>query len=796
MFDEAKLRAIIQAYKDGFGQIREQEKYKWVAVMHFQENWDIDAIDFPAMLRESLGKTKNLLGSVNFFPRRMIWELANIDPLRVKEMYLALFDESIPVAERIESFAGAADELFQRHEAAGTGGSHYQTTNAISTYLTLRYPGRYYIYKYTKAKEFAKAISYGEGPRKGDVRSVVSYFNMCNAIREIIVADETLMELSQSSLGPAHYEDLAGNLLVDDIVYALSGHGLLLDKWWPSIHEYNPQIDKATWDALLRDPSVFNADSLAIMKRMLDIGGQATCSELSAKYGGSPNYYNAGSSYLARRVSDATKVPGKQGDNDNAKWWPILYLGRRADTGREGIYVWRLRPELKDALMSTDLSHIPLYVKAETTDEQVRHWWLNANPRIWSFDDVAVGEENNYTLLNESGNKRRIFQNFLDAKQGDLIIGYESSPKKQVVALCRVSRPTDEVALYFEKIESFPLPLEYSDLKDISELEQMEYFTNPQGSLFKLTERQFDAVMERVREQNPPVVVGGSPAERYDRDDFLNEVYMSEEAYDSLVELLRRKKNVIIQGPPGVGKTFAALRLAYSMMGEKDQARLKLVQFHQSYGYEDFVLGYKPEADGFSLQNGVFYEFCHVAANNPSRDYFFIIDEINRGNLSKILGELLMLIEKDYRDLRIPLAYGGRTLAVPSNLHIVGLMNTADRSLALLDYALRRRFSFFDMEPAFGSYGFESYQKSLNSDILARLIQQISRLNREIADDGSLGPGFCIGHSYFCGQTEFEENWLRAVIEYDLIPMLREYWYDDIKRANTWAKALRSVMDD
>ena len=135
----------------------------------------------------------------------------------------------------------------------------------------------------------------------------------------------------------------------------------------------------------------------------------------------------------------------------------------------------------------------------------------------------------------------------------------------------------------------------------------------------------------------------------YTAEQFLDDVFMNEEDYDTLMQLMRRKKNVILQGPPGVGKTYAAKRLAYSMMGVKDKERVKLVQFHQSYSYEDFVMGYRPTETGFELRTGAFYNFCKQAEEDSEKDYFFIIDEINRGNLSKIFGELFMLIENDKR---------------------------------------------------------------------------------------------------------------------------------------------------
>ena len=287
-------------------------------------------------------------------------------------------------------------------------------------------------------------------------------------------------------------------------------------------------------------------------------------------------------------------------------------------------------------------------------------------------------------------------------------------------------------------------------------------------------------------------------SDSYTKADFLHDVFLSEQRYNVLVSLLRRKKNVILQGAPGVGKTYAAKRLAYSMMGQADSSRVEFVQFHQNYSYEDFMLGYRPDGSGFKLTEGVFYRFCQKASNDPDREYFFLIDEINRGNLSKIFGELMMLIEGDHRGEKITLAYNGLPFYVPENLYIIGMMNTADRSLAMIDYALRRRFSFFEIEPAFTSEGFQKYQAALNNETFNALVEQVKALNREITADASLGSGFRIGHSYFClaDPAACTTDWMRSVVEFDLLPTLAEYWFDAPDKLHRWEENLRGVFND
>ena len=279
----------------------------------------------------------------------------------------------------------------------------------------------------------------------------------------------------------------------------------------------------------------------------------------------------------------------------------------------------------------------------------------------------------------------------------------------------------------------------------------------------------------------------------YTADDFLSDVFMDESAYNTLKALLLTKKNVILQGAPGVGKTYAAKRLAFSIMGEKDTNRVKMVQFHQSYSYEDFIMGFRPTETGFELKKGVFYEFCRKAAEDD-RPYFFIIDEINRGNLSKIFGELFMLIENDKRGVELQLLYADEQFSIPSNVYIIGMMNTADRSLALLDYALRRRFAFYNMPPAFSSAGFRAYRLKVNNPKFDRLIAAVEQLNELISNDESLGEGFQIGHSYFCTKTTISDEWMRSVVEYELIPLLKEYWFDEQAKVKDWSRTLREVI--
>mgnify|MGYP000619881788 CR=1 FL=1 len=686
MINLEKLQNALVEYKKIFDERWQGEKYKWEAVKWFQDHWDINANDFADMFAKATEKTANLLASMNNFPRKMMIQYAQDDAEAVRAMFINLYDESKDVTERILQFQSSAQDLCDR---LSPGYQHYQRPMAITVYLCLKYPQKYDIFKYTVCKAAGIYLENDFIPTKGHTeQNIKGNSKLISEMQEVVSQDSELIELFENNLDSDCYADESHRMLTFDLSFYIANY--LADKtkkakedWTGADIDFGISADD--WRELFDDESIFNTQSWEVMYRFLDYGGMATCKQLSVKYGETPNFYNTGVTTLAKRMTGCD-ISVKE-KNGNKRYWTILFVGRNVNSDEDGVFVWKLRDELKEALEDVDFSDTELY--ADQSENSVNYWWLNANPKIWSFSDIEVGEEQNYTMYNDNGNKRRIFQNFLDAREGDLIIGYESNPVKQVVAICRVTKQNDGENLYFEKIEGLTSPIDYTLLKDAPELEKMEYFMNPQGSLFKLTKGEYDFIMDMVREENQENPIGSEQAESYSKEDFLSEVYMTSEKYDSLKGLLLNKKNIILQGAPGVGKTFAAKRLAYSIMGVKDESRVEFIQFHQNYSYEDFIMGYKPSGEGFRL-----------------------------------------------------------------------------------------------------------YLDSFNDDTFYALIEKIKDLNFEIAKDPSLGSGFCIGHSYFCGQDECTDEWMQSVVEYDILPMLEEYWFDEPAKIQKWQNILRGVFND
>lgn len=471
----------------------------------------------------------------------------------------------------------------------------------------------------------------------------------------------------------------------------------------------------------------------------------------------------------------------------------------------------RLYPELKEIfekhkLINSTSTGTANPDKDEPADEvelaPMSFWWLNANPNIWQISMFQEGQRQTYTTHNERGNKRRVYKYFEAVKPGDLMIGYESSPTKQIKAIYEITKGLHITQageeIEFQLVEKLEIPVHWNDLKNNPALQSCEVFNNNQGSLFKLTEAEFDVIRETIDNKNILIEISPS-AQPYDYTKDEDKPFVSEEEFTQAVALLKRKKNIILQGPPGVGKTFIARKLAYEIMKEKRDTNIEMVQFHQSYSYEDFIQGLRPTLKGsFDLRDGIFYSFCQRALAHPEKPFFFIIDEINRGNLSKIFGELMMLIEPDKRDRKfaIKLTYSedeDDRFYVPANMYIIGTMNTADRSLAIVDYALRRRFAFVNLHPVYTD-AFRSFlkHKGISDEMVNHICSAVVKVNGKIKEDINLGDGYQIGHSYFCGYNSEEDErlWWNDVLQFEIRPLLEEIWFDDLSKVQETIKIL------
>ncbi len=289
----------------------------------------------------------------------------------------------------------------------------------------------------------------------------------------------------------------------------------------------------------------------------------------------------------------------------------------------------------------------------------------------------------------------------------------------------------------------------------------------------------------------PPQVKETAPLfVSYSIDNILTEgCFLEREKLETIIQRLRDKKNLILQGPPGTGKTWLAKKLAFAVIGERDEDKIRPVQFHPNLSYEDFIRGWRPSGDGkLDLVDGPFLQMVNTAKDDPDSKYAIIIEEINRGNPAQILGEMLTLLESDKRNKTeaLELSYRkreGERVYIPENLYVIGTMNVADRSIAMVDFALRRRFAFVDLEPIFGNVwqDWVHNQCKIDEEFLSQVEDRMKTLNKQIAEDSNLGTQFRVGHSYVtpsAGEIDNSREWFKQVVETEIGPLLDEYWFD------------------
>ena len=395
------------------------------------------------------------------------------------------------------------------------------------------------------------------------------------------------------------------------------------------------------------------------------------------------------------------------------------------------------------------------------------YWWLSINPKMLKFRELDIDDCFYYSALNEDGTLRTLHKNFTEIKRGEIVVAYEVEPSNEVLGLCVCVQELQDERIMLKKIDGLTDPVSRYNLETHIELANLEVFRYMQGTLFKLSKREFEVIYSMIRESNPKKRYQIYDA--YSKESFMKEVYFDDAEYEELANLILSRKNVVLQGPPGVGKTYIARRMAYSLIGAKDDEKMLNVQFHEMYSNDEFIEGYRPDDIGiYKYKRGCFKRICNKARNNPKDKFFVIIDEINRGNIPKIFGEAFSLIEIDKRGKEnyIELSCSRERFYVPDNLYIIGTMNTFDENLALSDYALRRRFCFYTINPVFENENFKEFCKY--SPLLEKVISKIREINYELDENMQ------IGHSYFCKPMANSE--IRMIVKYSILPLLKEYF--------------------
>lgn len=812
---------LIERYRSIPEAIKLREIYKWRLIKKFQEGW--------ARYQAGLTSFKDFFLAVDF--RNLIYPIgiavikqaAKEKPVEFEQLLANLFDESKELKERIPAYVKNFENLY--FSLPDHGKNSLQDERTIATLLAFRFPEKYTLFK----DSFYSRLSKGFGIKpKPPGEKIFHYYAFIHELLSHLQNNVDIIKEKENRLDESCYDDKNNMLLAQDVFYLTLTTATEVDASDNILNDTEINyIGKRYWliapgeGAYLWD-EFYNNNKVGIgWEKIKDLSLYESKDEIKndllevyPEFGKSQSNNSLCLWQFSKEMKPVDIVIAKKGIDEYVGYGIVggeyYHDDSRSNFKHLRQVEWKKKGSWQETLQQivtktlTDITKYPDYVdrlkrligieqEATVDADKIEYYWLNANPKFWRIEDFQVGDEQEYTTHNDKGNKRNKFEYFQTIKPGDLVIGYETTPTKKVIAVYEITKGAfidedDGVEKIAFKIQKFlPTPISYDTLKNMQSLNNSEVMKNNQGSLFKLSKEEYHAIVDKDINTET-----GIP--EYSIADAEKDIFLDKDDIQNIIQTLEYKKNIILQGAPGVGKTFMAKRIAYLMMEGKDDTKVEMIQFHQSYSYEDFMQGYRPkDGSGFKLENGVFYRFCKRAQADPGNKYFFIIDEINRGNLSKIFGELMLLIEADKRGVEngISLTYTASNenrFYIPGNVYLIGTMNTADRSLAVVDYALRKRFAFIPIKPCFNKkFREELLVKRVNTDIIDGICEKLERLNEAIANDKDLGSGFKVGHSYFCNipKDSGDIEWYHRIVKNELTALLNEYWFDNEDRAKS-----------
>ena len=789
MIDYEKLKVALEEYKSIFLQRWPgKEDFKLTAIKCFQDNWDIDAPDFSTMFEAATEKHEGLLQSRMYFPRGMMILFAKADAEAVRTMFRDLYNESLPLQDRVNGFIEEADRLrIKYRENENVWNSHYQNLNAVTTYLWLRYPDKYYIYKPMVCKVVAETLESSFIPKIGAKAEVLDDFvNLYDEITKYIVDDAELMEMYQSSLTSDCYSDSSYHTLTMDFgvyLYQKSKDVVITssdDDWFPK--DYDPSFLKEDWIRMLNNPDIFNISNLEIMKRFKDIGGQATCLQLANKYGKTPGFYNISSSSLGKRIALKTGCPVLEEDNENSKWWPILYLGRNAKKEEDGQWVWKLRDELSEALDMIDLSNIKLY----DFDGDNMGYKLEETKKVIKSNNVifhgAPGTGKTYLAKQIaadiiSGGETTDFEELTDAQKEQF--GFvQFHPSYDYTDFVEGLRPVPNAdgSLGFELKDGTFKEFVNNARKNLEESQKSQEDIDKEHAI----DEAINAFFDDLDEDKTFFTKKGS---EFNITGFNNKhIYIhihKDIANEHLTLSIENIKNLLKSG-----KTFINIRDITEHFNKNFQT--------QNYSYE-FVI--------YEELLKLLDKVDKRVEREELKNYVFLIDEINRGEISKIFGELFFSVDPGYRGVKgsILTQYSNlhddpeERFYIPENVYIIGTMNDIDRSVDTFDFAMRRRFRFIKLHANEQIQMLDSLDASVRDEVVARM----TSLNNAIAETPELNEDYQIGAAYFLKLAELDYDF-DALWDNYLLPLVSEYvrgMYDEEEIIDRFKSAYDNISN-
>lgn len=824
-----KIRFVISRYKQEFALVDKQERFKWEAIGWYQQHWNIDAPDFASLLKTAFQKSTVLLASGMYYPLKMIQNFADADQERMRKLFRMLYDENISLASRYQQFRDGCNAFLADVRKQKTGwekaNQHYQDFRAILVYLTFEYPEKYYFYKYSMFTKFAQRVGFVDDTpgSKTQIGRVESYHRLCKIVEAEVRRDTELCSMSAERLHADCYQDGEFHILTMDIIFFGSIYMDAADfdaylpaqeeeNYWPSLEEYDPGITKQMWLDVLEDRSITTPDMLRMLKGMLKLGGESTCAHLAEVYGYTYGHYNAWGSTFGSRVKNHYHCPDcvDRGTDEveRNRVYVIPFVGRNVMENGRDRYSWKLRRELKEALEELDMKiadapgtdiglntilygppgtgktyHTAYYAVAIVEDKPLdmvkkepyaevlaRYQRYRSQGRIafttfhqsYGYEEfiegirpMPVDEEQDSTGSIQYSVQPGIFKKFCEQAELPVAVAANTDDLgiRENAAVWKVSLwSTGENEIRTECMKNSHIRIGWDAYgKDITDETD---FTADGGRVV------LNAFMNKM--QIGDIVFSCYSASTIDAIGVVIGDYEWHEEYENLRRLRRVKwivkdiRENILELNGGTAMTLASV---YRLWNISISDVYNLIEKHQP---------------------------TKAAPARDQGNYVFIIDEINRGNISKILGELITLLEPEKRmgnaeGMQAMLPYSQKLFGVPKNVYILGTMNTADRSIAALDTALRRRFQFREMLPD---------AKVLDGIMVEDLSvkEMLLTINRRIAV--LFDREHTIGHAYFVPLRENPSiDLLGEIFRNRILPLLQEYFYEDYEK-------IRMVLGD
>lgn len=802
-----KLHFIIAHYKTNFLTVNKQERYKWEAIHWYKQHWDIDAPDFAKMLATAFSKASNLLNSAMYYPYKMIVEYANANPEAVREIFRILHNEQLPLDERYQTFKQSCqsriEQLKQTMADPNKSLNHYQDPRAVMVYLTFQYPEKYYLFKSTMYSTFRDRIGFVEpqSAKKSVMQKIENYSQMCDVILAEVRKDAELLSMHKSRLDNTCYQDEALHLLTMDIVFYgsnymsedLFGAG---DNYWPSLKDYDPGITKDMWISLLQDKTVTTDEVWKLLNMFLKLGGESSFNNLVVQFG-NQFYYKTTLEQFSTRITKTVNCAECPAEYKKYAQYIIPFVGRMVTEGEIKRDSWKLRDQLHAALdelnngakhqeevktmnTATDVGlntilygppgtgktyHTVIYAVAIIENKKLEAVKAEAYQDVLNrYNEYKAQGRIEFTTFHQSYG----YEEFIEGIRPSVVDGDDTSNIQYSVQpgmfkkFCeRAERPTsvqtsaDDFGIA-ENAAIWKVSLARAGENEIRtdclkngyiRIGWEEYDGAASGS------RIMNALINRM--QIGDIVFSCYSASTIDAIGVVTGEYELREEYEDFrsfrtVNWLAKDFNEDIRAING-GK-YMMQQTVHGLPNVSLSDVYRLIEKHQS-------------AEPVYIQN--------------KQNYVFIIDEINRGNISKIFGELITLIEESKRvgkkeGMKTLLPYSVKPFGVPENVYIIGTMNTADRSIATIDTALRRRFEFKEMLP--------------DPDVVAKISvgnlsikTMLEQINRRIAV--LYDREHTIGHAYFMPLAKDNSmEKLAEIFKNKVIPLLQEYFYEDYEK--------------